>query len=248
MSPDGQLLAEADRQGDIRIWEIGSGQVVYRLTGHVGAINAVAFTPDGRQLVTGSEDTTGMVWSLDPADTDRFVVSAVDHEVSSRLWDDLVSSDAARAYRAGWRLSHQPQQAVALLREYLKPAPAPNEQKVHQMVASLDDDQFAVREKASRDLEAMGDSIESVLRQELKEARSLEVRSRLESLIAVIQAGTLLGMVPERRAVAVLERIGNREAQYVLAMLAGGASGARVTQSAQAALGRLRTKAPEARP
>ena len=42
------------------------------------------------------------------------------------------------------------------------------------------------------------------------------------------------------RAVAVLERIGTPQARRVLATLAGGAEGARLTREAQASLQRLR--------
>jgi WD40 repeat protein len=51
--------ASADRVG--RLWSL-DGRLVRSLTGHLGALTAIAFSPDGRRLVTGSSDRTARVW------------------------------------------------------------------------------------------------------------------------------------------------------------------------------------------
>ncbi len=69
-SRDGRLLASAGgRPGPVpgmmvRVWDLGTGGEIRRFTGHRGAITALAFTPDGRSLVSGSEDGTGLVWDV----------------------------------------------------------------------------------------------------------------------------------------------------------------------------------------
>jgi WD40 repeat protein len=62
-SPDGEVLASgvsADRA--IHFWDLSTGQKLGRLPGHPGRISALAFAPGGHRLVTGSEDTTLLVW------------------------------------------------------------------------------------------------------------------------------------------------------------------------------------------
>jgi hypothetical protein len=58
LSPDGRWAVTAGRQGAdrpddaVRIWDVARGTLVHRLP-HEGEYPAVAFSPDGRRLVTG---------------------------------------------------------------------------------------------------------------------------------------------------------------------------------------------------
>lgn len=46
------------------IWDLANGRPLRRLEGHRSAINAMAFAPDGRSLVTGAEDGTALIWDV----------------------------------------------------------------------------------------------------------------------------------------------------------------------------------------
>ena len=61
--------------GTARLWDPATGDCLRTLTGHIGAVWAVAFSPDGRLLATASPDKTARVWDLAtgelPAHPDR---------------------------------------------------------------------------------------------------------------------------------------------------------------------------------
>jgi len=47
------------------LWNMLTGKSVLRLEGHQGAVSAVAFSPDGKVLSTGSADGTVKLWRVD---------------------------------------------------------------------------------------------------------------------------------------------------------------------------------------
>lgn len=65
-SPDSQLLAGAGFRSDrtVRVWDVASGKELRRFAGHEGAVQTLAFSPDGQRLASGSEDTTILIWDL----------------------------------------------------------------------------------------------------------------------------------------------------------------------------------------
>jgi WD40 repeat protein len=240
-SPDGWLIATADVRGSLLLWEVASGQIVYRLVGHPTGVNSVAFAPDGRALLTAGSDTTALLWNVDPlvADANSTSVRTLDVEQFTQLWRDLAAENAATAYRAGWHLSSHPAEAVVFLHACLKPTLVPDPKHIRELISALDDNRFDVREKASRELETFGDSIEAMIRAAQKSTPSLEARHRLDSLIAVAETRTSPSTLRDRRAIGVLERIGTRDARELLQLVAGGVPDAGATRDARASLDRL---------
>ena len=65
ISPDGRFIAASYwSDTNVRIWDVSSGTIVNRLCGHSHGILSVAFTPDGKGLVSGSGDRTLKYWEL----------------------------------------------------------------------------------------------------------------------------------------------------------------------------------------
>ncbi|MFD8376163.1 trypsin-like peptidase domain-containing protein [Streptomyces sp. NPDC059688] len=50
----GRTLASGSSDGTVRVWDTATGKTRTRLTGLYGEVNAVAFSPDGRTIATGS--------------------------------------------------------------------------------------------------------------------------------------------------------------------------------------------------
>ncbi|EJC98375.1 WD40 repeat-like protein, partial [Fomitiporia mediterranea MF3/22] len=53
----------------IMVWDIESRQAVKCLEGHVGAVNSVALSPDGKHIVSGSDDETIRIWNVEKGQT-----------------------------------------------------------------------------------------------------------------------------------------------------------------------------------
>ena len=64
-SPDGNTLASTDRNV-IHLWDAHSGELLRTLTGHIGYIYSIAFSPDGRTLTSGGRDGTMLLWKIAP--------------------------------------------------------------------------------------------------------------------------------------------------------------------------------------
>jgi WD40 repeat protein len=64
-SPDGALVVGAGGKGDnvAHVWDVRTGAQVLAL-GHPGAVNSVAFSPNGELIATGDADGTARIWGV----------------------------------------------------------------------------------------------------------------------------------------------------------------------------------------
>src|SRR5262249_30750348 len=211
------------------------------LVGHQGPVRVLSFSRDGRVLVSGSDDTTALVWDLRArghlAQRPEEPLTADD---LSTLWAELGDTDAKKAFRAIVRSAAAPTAAVPFLDRRLRPVEPADPRRVAQIVKDLGSDQFALRQRATRQLVQLGEPALPALRQTLAAQPTLEVRRRLEQVIEKLQPEARSTEVRRAwRAVEVLEWSGSPAAQQVLERLARGVAEARQTQAARSALDRL---------
>jgi WD40 repeat protein len=238
-SPDGRMLASAGKDGLVTLFETATGKQRRAFPGHSEPAGRLVFSPDGRRLASASEDTTVLVWDLKtPAEASRGKLAEKDLD---KLWANLADGDAGRGFQAVQILADA-EQGPAFLGTRLKPAPPPvNPKRLAELIGELDSNRFAVRSKATTELEKLGEGAEPAIRRALEKAPSLEARRRLETLLERCDASRPLTGEALRavRAVEALEHQGSALARQILRTLADGAADARLTREAQAALGRL---------
>jgi hypothetical protein len=238
LGPNGMNAAKSSYR--VRLWDAATGKELLQLAEKDARV--LAFSPDGKTLAAGSFAKKAVfLWDLasegrapgaDPK-------SLKAHELAS-LWADLAGDDAARAYQAVWTLVGAGPSAVAFLQEHVRPLPAIDPNRVRQLISQLDDNQFAVREKATRALQDLGLTVEPFLRQALADRPSVEARKRLETLLDTLKRqGRSADERRQRWVIQVLEAIGSPEARDLLGLLGRGSPSAPETELAKAALKRL---------
>src|SRR5262249_23547033 len=138
-------------------------------------------------------------------------------------------------------LRSSPERAVTWLRAHLKPAPSAETPHLKKLVTELGSEQFKIRDQAMRALEKLGEVAAPALQKALAGSVTLEVKRRLEVLLAKMEGAQLPpDMLRQVRAVEALEGIGTSEARSLLQhVVTAGAPEGRLTREAQAALQRL---------
>jgi WD40 repeat protein len=118
LSPDGKLLAGADHDGTLPIWNVGSGQIVQRLAGHPpltsgrggendSAPAALLWSPDGRRLASIRLTDGGVrVWEVETGrvlSSFQFGANTIDsapHDALPFVWS---RDSKLLAARIGWQ-------------------------------------------------------------------------------------------------------------------------------------------------
>ena len=238
-SPDGKMFASAGEDATLRLWEVCTGKEIRKVEGPQGPLYALAMSPDGKTVASAGSDKTVLVWLLPEVwQGSGISTGKLDPKQLESLWADLAGQDTRKAYQAVAALIAGARDSVPFLQERLRSLATPDAQRVARLLADLDSDAFAVREKASQELEKLGEQAEPILRKALAGGLSPEVQRRVEAILAKLAAPT-----PEKqrtlRAVMVLEQIGSPEAKDLLETLSKGAEGALLTEEAKAALKRM---------
>ncbi|KAF4614458.1 hypothetical protein D9613_003317 [Agrocybe pediades] len=69
ISPDGTMIAVACTKGTISIWDVHAGTTIHSpFGGHMSCVFALAFSHDGKKLISGSYDLAIRIWDIDTGD------------------------------------------------------------------------------------------------------------------------------------------------------------------------------------
>ena len=151
----------------------------------------------------------------------------------------LLGDNSGKAHQAIWTLIDAPQASLSFLAERLRPVAIADQTKIQQWISDLNNENFAVRQTATKELEKVGPQVEFPIQRALQGNLPLETRRRLEQIVKNLPDVPDPDTVRLIRAIMVLERIGSAEARRVLESLARGAPGARETEEAKSSLIRL---------
>ena len=65
IDPSAEVVCAASHDSfDIHLWSVQTGALLDQLSGHEGPVSTLAFTPDGRYLISGSWDRSIRIWSI----------------------------------------------------------------------------------------------------------------------------------------------------------------------------------------
>jgi RNA polymerase sigma factor (sigma-70 family) len=238
-SPDGRSLAWRGHNESIHVWDVVSGREYRVFQGADSGRGSLAFYPNSRVLASAGAGAGVLLWDLTGRSPDGKLRAC--HRAPAEiqlLWESLKQAEVAKARDALWQMVAAPGQAVPFLAEHLRPVVAADPKRIDQWIRNLESEQFAVRERAARELGAQAEAAAPALRRALRGQPSAELRRRVRGLLADLEEVSSESL-RRWRAVEVLEQVGSSEARQVLQALAGGAPEVRLTREAKAALERL---------
>ncbi len=65
VNPTGTRVLSGHRNGDVRLWNLETGDLEATLKGHLDHVRSIQITPDGQCAVSGSTDKTVKLWDLE---------------------------------------------------------------------------------------------------------------------------------------------------------------------------------------
>jgi WD40 repeat protein/tRNA A-37 threonylcarbamoyl transferase component Bud32 len=130
-SPNGELLASGDQAGEVRVWDVPAGTLRYVLPALGSSVQALAFSPDGKSLLTAAVQGDGdiNVWGAKTGKPDGALKGH-----TKGLFEVSFGPDGKALASAGWDATVRVWDFAA--RRELRAIPSPGGQWVRSAVVS----------------------------------------------------------------------------------------------------------------
>ncbi|MBI3462346.1 MAG: redoxin domain-containing protein, partial [Planctomycetes bacterium] len=63
-SRDGRLLAAGSAEKAVKLWDVATGKLLWKVAGHTSRVRSISFSPDGQTLASASDDQTLKLWHV----------------------------------------------------------------------------------------------------------------------------------------------------------------------------------------
>ncbi len=203
INDDGRMLGYAIKK-ELTFTETITNRVRYTFA-LPGNSSSVAFAPDRRSVAYVASDNTVHILPLFPLSKH---VPLTRSEMDA-AFPDLASSDAKKAFLAVRLFASDAVRSVPYLREKIPPTKLARD--IALTIAKLDSPQFAERDAATKRLTELGSEASDPLQHELKTSDSVEVRTRIEQILATHRTASP-GDLRAHRAHEILDILGTPDA------------------------------------
>jgi hypothetical protein len=173
------------------------------------------------------QDVSDESWGLDNVKVEVFAEPPAVHltdEQLGKLSAELVGADPVAAHKAMWQLIGAGDRAVGFLRARALAKPeaetVADSGEIAALISRLDDDQWRVRDRATRELRERIDEAEPQIRKALQGDCSAELRARLEEILKSSGRASQARIDPRVRVLWALRIIGSPKAEKLLRELA----------------------------
>jgi hypothetical protein len=244
-SGDGNTLAALASDGaTVRIWDLARNATRRQLNHNRGAAGAFALSPDGKVLATTALAGKMLVlWDVGTRElTHKGPPLKFTTDELGALWTDLANTDFEKADAAWQKIAAAGDNAVPFLHKQIQPIAMPvvDMKHIDKLVADLDADKFAIRDRATKELIGVGEMAIVPLQRLLEKRPSQEAVTRANLVLKKLSEPVL---TPERlrvlEAIELLEALQTPKAVNLLQEIERGALIAQLRTEARRALQRI---------